>query len=113
VDSYGTACKQHDGTWREVEKNAPYEKGGYFIRPDDSRYYSPNTSTHNYHVDEGNTRVIISDGQVPYVVVDPFYGHRYRYDRDWSAAKRGFYQHHHGPGWQKHWKMHQRTLNGN
>lgn len=113
VDSYGTICKAPDGTWREVESDeGGYEKGGYFIRPDDSRYYEPDTHIHHFN-DRYDTRVIIGDSRQPYVVVDPYYyGRRSHYDRHWNPAKRAFHRHHHGPGWEKHWKHHERTLNG-
>lgn len=124
-DTYVTKCRQNDG--RYDTKHDPYEKGGYFIRPQDSRHYEPNvgrgtsrsgTHTH-YFNDDYNTRVIIGGDRSPVVVVDPFDSWRYGnrnyhgyYQRDWSPAKRGFYQNHRGPGWQKHWQHHERAMNG-
>lgn len=134
-DTYVTKCRQQDG--RYETKHDPYEKGGYFIRPQDSRHYEPNvgrgtysgqndwngnagSGAHTHYFNDGyNTRVVIGGGSGPMVVVDPFdswrYGNRhYRgyYQRDWSPAKRSFHQHHRGPGWQKHWQHHQRSMNG-
>lgn len=102
VDSYGTTCQQADGSWREVEQDDDDDaKGGYSIRPQDSRYYRPDT--HSYY--GNNTHLIIND----YVVAYPYYGH---HNHHWSPAKRDFHQHHHGTGWEKHWEMHERTLEG-
>ncbi|MCH2548024.1 MAG: hypothetical protein MK052_10505 [Alphaproteobacteria bacterium] len=113
VDSYGIICQQPDGTWREVQaENKKYEKGGYFIRPNDSRNYQPAQNTRIYDLDDMNTQVVIGKGRQPYVVVDPFRNYRYspRDYRNWSPAKRSFYQHHHGPNWEKHWEHHKRAM---
>lgn len=115
-NSLGVMCKEADGSWREVKSDKDkYDKGGYFIRPQDSRHYRAETPNRtHYFNDDYNTRVVIGGG-APYVVVDPFgsgynnYGSNYS-RRDWSPAKRGFHRHHRGPGWKKHWKHHQKAI---
>lgn len=124
-DTYETKCRDEKGDY--TKKHDPYEGGGYFIRPQDSSDYQPardnrahmNNNTHTHHFDDRyDTRVILGGGSgVPIVVVNPFNGHQYRgsydYGRNWSPSQQNFQYHHGGtPGWQKHWKHHQRAMNG-
>lgn len=106
---YGLICKQPDGSWREVVPGGDVpDNGGHFIRPEPDSYPRYGSGSHTHYFDN-NTRVIISDR--PYVVIDP-YPYWRGYGHDWSPSKQHFHDHHRGPGWQKHWKHHERTLNG-
>jgi len=107
-NSYGMLCKQPDGTWKDMTAASDESGYSYSAQSAAPAALPPRSHTHEFG-DDFDTRVVVGDG-APYVIIDPFARYHRPNQRDWDNSKRSFYRTHNGPGWDKHWKHHQRTL---
>lgn len=130
-EAYGTACQQADGSWQIMSdshmgqgteqpaaQNTPQQSSRssvvvvnpnqpdvIIVRP--SRTYEAQSYGYGYSVGAGTGGTSLTIGTYPmYGYYHPH--HRYRWGNDYRRDS--FYRHHHGPGWQKHWKHHERSL---
>lgn len=117
-NQFGTMCLQPDGTWKIMDVGTDTQRSGTVIQAGpssvsghghDTRTQS-RTRIYSTHPD-APAELVIQDNIPAYIVVDPYRWRGNYHRRDWSPSKRGFHQHHHGPGWQKHWQHHQKALN--
>lgn len=121
-DAYGTVCLQPDGTWAirsaPPQEEQPSSTGytqmtpaqpGTVATPRPTRSYGAQSYQYGYGIGSGGTSIYIGQ-EYPYYYGYgyPHHHHRYRWGRD--RHRDNFYQHHHGPHWNKHWQHHQRTL---
>lgn len=112
-DVKGMLCLQPDGTWRP-SGDSGVKSGGIisFGGGSSSIEHRGDTRIYTTHPDAA-TQLVIEDNVPAYIVVDPYRWQGNYYRRDSSPQKRNFHRQHHGTGWKKHWKHHEKVLKKN